>query len=137
MLPCEDAFLGQMLPRCILIGKSCQGANTSRKFNEMISCQDALLGQMLPGCIICSRGNYNIENSIGSLARVHYKGECLQNIHSVHSRRLQDRIHSFLLLSQIQLVSYEYIFCPPNTSRYNVLLPNHSFFKYKCKYICF
>ena len=80
------------------------------------------------------KGKRYRENSIRGLARVHYRGKCLQNIHSVHSRRLQDRIHSSLSLplslslkynlfhpnttcfSQIQLLSSKYNFYPPNTS---------------------
>ena len=80
------------------------------------------------GCIIC-KGKYAIENSIGRLGRVHYRGKCLQNIHSVHSRRLQDRIHSSLhqtqlLLFQIQLLPF------PNASAifFQIQLPS---FKYK------
>ena len=112
--------------------------------------QGALQGQI-------AFAKYNVRISIWSLAMVHYRGKCLQNIHSVHSRRLQDRINSSLSFKYIfyllrQLLSFKYkIFIQTklpsskyNFSEYILLLkatlfrPNEYFkmsFSYRCNFL--
>ena len=55
---------------------------------------------------------------------MHYRAECLQNLYSVHSRRLQDRIQSSL--SNITHLSLKYYF---SLSQMQIFFPYH----YNCK----